>query len=332
MKFNSKKYLYILAGIAILSGAGFLLRHGSSFEVNGNPQLANISNAGSKITGIVCPSFDRRPVAVMLESDPVARPLYGISQADIVFEMPVTPGGVTRMMAVFQCGEPEEIGSIRSARQDFIPLAGGLNALYAHWGGERGALDMLNGGILNNLDAMKYEGTTFYRKTGRRQPHNGFTSLEKLLERSQKLGYGLANSFAGYSHSTDESERSIANIATNISINYVAPYDVIWKYASEDKTYERMRDGKPEKDGANGETVKASVVVVMEAKTQEINEFYNRVGVTGEGRATIYQNGVSIGGLWKKGPALSDKLSFFDARGSEIPFVPGKIWIEIVTN
>src|SRR3989344_8704314 len=154
----------------------------------GNKEIAvtNIFNGGttsensmpkSSISGISCDNFNIRPIAVMLSSDAITRPLSGLGEADIVFEMPVTPGGVTRTMAVYQCEEPKEIGSVRSAREDFIPLAASLKATYAHWGGEHDALTKLNNGILDNIDAMKYETTAFFRKKTITMPHNGFTDL-----------------------------------------------------------------------------------------------------------------------------------------------------------
>src|SRR3989344_6435938 len=66
----------------------------------------------SPITGLECERGRERPVAVMLAGDLEARPLSGVGQADIVFEMPVAPNGITRYMAVYQCEEPEEIGSV----------------------------------------------------------------------------------------------------------------------------------------------------------------------------------------------------------------------------
>ena len=69
----------------------------------------------------------------MMASDSEALP-FGIGQADMVFEMPVTESGVTRMMAVFQCTHPSEFGSIRSARED-LPYVLGLDVIYMHWEG-----------------------------------------------------------------------------------------------------------------------------------------------------------------------------------------------------
>src|SRR3989344_4899837 len=140
----------------------------------------------ASLTALSCENYSRRPVAVMMASDPIARPLSGISQADIIVEMPVTLNGITRIMAIFQCepfgnaqgGESFEIGSIRSAREDFLTFVTNFNAIYAHWGGEAGALKKLDNGILDNIDAMKYEGTVLYRKNSVPKPHNGFSTLD----------------------------------------------------------------------------------------------------------------------------------------------------------
>ena len=174
----------------------------------------------SPITGLDCPSADVRPIAVMLASDPEARPLSGISQADMVFEMPVDPTGITRFMAVFQCEKPKEICSVRSARNDFIPLAAGLDTIFAHWGGELGVLEKLDARIIDNVDAMKYEGTVFYRKAGVGPPHDGFTNLDLLTKKAQDLKYDFKNSFPGYPHQEKEPKKNLSNLIDQISVNY----------------------------------------------------------------------------------------------------------------
>ncbi|MEK7494158.1 MAG: DUF3048 domain-containing protein, partial [Patescibacteria group bacterium] len=95
------------------------------------------------LTGTMCAEGDARPFAVMLAADKVARPLYGIAQADVVVEMPALTNGITRYMGVFSCEKAGEIGSIRSARHDFLLFAKSFDAIYAHWGGSYLALDAL---------------------------------------------------------------------------------------------------------------------------------------------------------------------------------------------
>src|SRR3989344_5606412 len=158
---NVNKALLVTSVVALVFLVAFLLwwQWGSNIiGIKNEDQSA--SRRTASLTGLVCDNYAKRPIAVMMASDPIARPLSGIGQADIVVEMPVTPNGITRMMAVFQCassfdsaqGKLAEIGSIRSAREDFLPLVASFRALYAHWGGEREALNKLNNRILDNIE------------------------------------------------------------------------------------------------------------------------------------------------------------------------------------
>lgn len=286
----------------------------------------------SSLSGTSCENANNRPVALMISSDPITRPLSGFSSADMVFEMPVTPGGVTRVMAVFQCSNSGEVGSIRSAREDFIPLAAGLGAVYVHWGGEREALAKLNSHVIDNIDAMKFETKYFYRKPGTRAPHNGFTDLRMISNAVQDLGYNSNNTFSGYPRSNEKSPIYLANVEETIAVNYQPPFDVLWKYDREHNLYKRFRDNKPETDKNNGKQIETNLVIVMEAKSRFSNQDYLTVDTVGSGSAYIYQNGIKISGRWEKSEQLDSKLYFRDLDGKEIEFVPGKIWIEIITN
>jgi hypothetical protein len=262
----------------------------------------------------------------MLSSDSEARPLSGLSAADLVFEMPVTPNGITRLMAVYQCHEPKEIGSIRSSRGDFIPLVQGLNALYAHWGGERDALTLLDGGITDNVDAMKYEGTTFTRKNGIARPHNGFTTLELVRERAQKLGYTASSSIAPYPRAKAKPERNLGALVTEAGVQWPQGMDVRFAYDGTSNNYARFRGGKPEIDSLTGEQVRASVVIILTTDSRFLYDQYLSVRTTGSGVARIFQDGKRIDGRWNKA-AAEDMLTFTDSGGSAIALSPGPIWI-----
>jgi hypothetical protein len=274
-------------------------------------------------------------MAVMLASDPEARPLSGIGQADLVIEMPVTPNGVTRFMAIYQCQTPKEIGSVRSAREDFIPLASGFNAIYAHWGGEHGALAELDSHIMDNINALQFDGTIFYRKPGIKPPHNGFSNLDLLYGQAEDFGYNLSKDFSGYPHSDAVPTKNISNVATTVSPDYPPPYNVSWIYNQKTNLYSRLRGGFAEIDKNTNQPVTASVVVIMDTTSHILikGDQYIVVNTTGPGLAEIYQDGIKITGTWKKAPSrLDSKLYFYDNTGHEIKFVPGQIWIEIVTN
>lgn len=280
------------------------------------------------LTGTPCETPARRPYAVMLASDPEARPLSGIGAADMVFEMPVTPNGITRMMAVYQCGTPSEIGSIRSARSDFIPLAQGVDAILAHWGGEHDALAALDNHIIDNIDALAYEGSTFYRKENISRPHNGFTTLTLLRERADAFGYRASTSLAPYPRVSGTPTRAQDSSGSTASVSWPQRMDVRFSYDSAQRAYARWRGGEPEIDALTKRQVVAQVVILIHTDASFVRDQYIRVRTLGKGVATIWQGGRRISALWHKEQAL-DMLTFTDAAGKPIPLEPGTIWVLI---
>lgn len=334
LKFDLNKLLIITGAIVLIFVVIFVIWWNKEIVINNGISIISKNEIGkSLITGLDCSDADFRPIAVMLASDIETRPLSGISQADIVFEMPVDPTGITRFMAVFQCEKPKEIGSVRSAREDFVPLVAGLKAIYAHWGGEHGVLEKLDNHIVDNINALRYEGEIFYRKKGVRPPHNGFTNLDLLAKTAQNLKYDFKNIFSGYPHQKEKPKKNISNLIDQININYPGQYAVSWTYDSETNLYGRSRGGSAEIDKDNGQVVKTGVIIVMNTTSMFLREQYISVDVQGGGRAQVYQNGGVVMGKWKKDSArLDSKLYFYDDSGREIEFAPGKIWVEIVTE
>ncbi len=76
----------------------------------------------------------KRPLAIMIGNTSDALPQYGISSADVIYEVPVE-GSYTRLMAIFgDYSGLEKIGSVRSCRHYFIYFAKEFDAIYAHYG------------------------------------------------------------------------------------------------------------------------------------------------------------------------------------------------------
>ena len=325
----------IIGGVVLILGALiWLFNSGHSFTI-GSSSSGETVKKPSSIAGLNCETAQRRPVAVMLASDPEARPLSGIGQADAVIEMPVTPNGVTRYMAIYQCQTPKEIGSVRSAREDFVPFAAGFSTIYAHWGGEHGVLAKLDSHVTDNINALQFDGSIFYRKSGVKPPHNGFTTLDLLSQQSKKFYYSLTKDFIGYPHTDSQPAKNISNVATSLTLNYLYPDNVVWTYDQNKNLYNRARGGAPEIDKNTGLQVTASVLAVIHTTSHILvqGDQYIVVKTTGTGPADVYQNGIKITGIWQKDPArLDSKLFFYDSSGNEIKFAPGQLWIEIVTN
>ncbi len=339
MKKKKRNRLILFLALLAALAAVFLLiaKKGNILEINkggapeGSETVSSSPRPVSPISGLACENADRRPLAVMLSGDAVTRPLSGLVEADLVLNMPVITGSITRLMAVYVCNEPKEIGSIRSARDDYIPLAKSFDAIYAHWGGSHFALDLLNKGVMDNLDALISSSSVFYRKSGIAAPHNGFSSFSRLYAAAEKKGYRLQGKEIGYPHFEVGTEPK-GDQAKTLSIGFPGEFKVEYQYDPASNSYWRFRGGKKEMDRNTNSQVAAKNVVIMRAVSRQIEGQYNTVQVEGEGRAAVYRGGEEIIGAWKKA-ATSDqasKLFFYDGNGQEIKFVPGQIWIEVV--
>ena len=282
------------------------------------------------LSGRRCENNNTRPFAVMLAGDAVTRPLSGISLADVVVEMPVLEGGITRFMAVFACNEAEEIGSVRSARHDFIPLAAAFDAMYGHWGGSHFALDLLDAGVIDNFNGLTNPGNAYYRKNGIAAPHNGFTSYERLTAAAERLGY--RTSYEGPEYPHQEGEANEETNGATLSIDYGGPFRVSYIYSAQTNRYSRFRGGTPENDRDTTTQVEAAVVAVLRATSRQVEPSYNDVDVTGSGELILFQNGQVVKGRWQKADTPREsKLFLLDEDDEEIELVAGQLWLQYVS-
>lgn len=320
---SRERKIFILLFIGLILGSFFIGHFNREIQITKD----TIKEVADSVTGnnTKCQN-PMRPVAIMLSSDKEARPLAGIAQADIVFEMPVTDNGITRMMAVYYCNKPVELGSVRSARLDFIPLAQGLGAIYAHWGGEHTALEQLNSGVIDNIDGLKYEGIYYYRKKVKYgAPHNGFISFDNIEKGISKLNYKTEAQDIPYNFSNNEGSKG----AINPPSFYKGALKVDWVYDPKSNSYKRNRADIPETDATTKTTVEAKNIIAMYTTWSPIDKNYIRVRTLGSGDVVLYSNGQEIKGTWKKEKA-EDQLLFYDLDGKPMKFIPGNIWIEIL--
>ncbi len=376
---NKKREIIIgvIAIIIVVIGGYFISKTKAKkvkqIQINGKSSIQDSTprNNGpvSPISGVSCEHWDRRPVAVMQPADVQARPAAGFSQADMVIEMPVYTNSVTRLMGVYVCEIPKEIGAIRSSRHDYIALAKGLDAFFIHWGGSHFALNLLKKNIINHLDCM----TTNYCSrwdwqniSGMRKEDSGHVNRDKILEAMKNMKVNMKDTFAGYPHQK-EAPLDQRPEGGRLRVGFAKPYDVFYDYDKKTNSYLRTWGGKEDIDRNNQQRIAPKNIVVMFAKSEQITNTqdykgkglqdpwadiepiyntgvnsisgrYNNVEIgdpwydtSDSGSAHYYMNGQEKIGTWKKDKSrLDSKLYFYDNSGNEIKFVPGQIWVEIL--
>lgn len=87
---------------------------------------------------------NRRPLAIMVENSPEARPHSGLIKADVIYEA-VSEGGVTRFMPIYLCAAAAAdviVAPVRSVRSYFIDWASEYaDPLFGHVGGANCSAD-----------------------------------------------------------------------------------------------------------------------------------------------------------------------------------------------
>lgn len=288
-----------------------------------------ISGTVSGLSGVTCEHANRRPIGVMVAGDPINRPISGFSKADMVWELPVLVSNVTRLMTVYQCGEPTEIGSVRSARHNYLFLIEGLDGIIAHWGGSYHALNRVAAGEFQTLNALVNPNNAFFRKSNLPAPYNGFTNYSNLWDTLQKLGYRTTTNFAGYNFK-DDAAASDRPAGGTLTIAWPGAFRVSWEYDAATNRYVRYWAGVKQVDPENNQVVAPSTVVIMNAynKSMEGPGGYNDVGMEGTGKLAVYQDGKVITGTWTKN-ALNkkDPVHFLNDQGQPIVFTRGQVWV-----
>ena len=331
------------------------------------PQAIQNEGPVNPITGKACDNWDRRLVAIMQPSDLQARPAAGFSEADMIFEMPAYTSSVTRLMGVYGCTIPKEIGAIRSSRHDYIALAKGINAFFIHWGGSHFALDLLKQNVIDHIDCMNTNYCARWTPTGKmRMEDTGYITGENVLTAMKNLSVDMKDKFVGYPHQA-EALLDQRPESGHLRVAFAKPFDVEYDYDKNSNTYLRNWDGETDVDRNNQQRLAPKNIVVMFARSEQITNTqdytgkglrspwenveeikntgvesisgrYNNVEIgdpwydeSDSGEAYYYMNGKQYHGNWKKDKSsLDSKLFFYGDDGKEIPFVPGQIWVEIL--
>ena len=361
----SKRSKVIIAIIAVLV-AGYFIFGGKAtpkpIQLNNNNQSLPTESTGpansgnvSPISGLPCDNWNRRPLAIMQPGDVTARPAAGFSEADMVIEMPVITSSITRLMAVYVCNTPAEVGSMRSARHDFIDLAKGLGAIFVSWGRSEShsgtdpvglAKGILDRGEIENINCNGDAGKSAnacsvnpcFRKDGMaRGVDSGYSHPAALLTCAKEFGYSLENTFSGYRHTTEAPLESRPQ-GGHLRVAFAGPFATEYDYDRASNTYLRTWGNVADTDRNTKARIAPKNVIVLIAQSNQVEGQYNNVELgdpwydqTDNGEAFYYMNGQQTRGTWKKDKSnIASKLTFFDETGKEVNFVPGQMWVEVL--
>ncbi|MFZ5364429.1 MAG: DUF3048 domain-containing protein [Patescibacteria group bacterium] len=325
--------LVAIGGYLLLSRTSFLdfFSRNSGAEKNEKSEEATFPGVRRLVDGIEVEDETKinPPLfAVQVENMIDARPLSGISRANLVYET-LAEAGITRLLVFFtaDAGTPE-IGPVRSARPYFVDWVEEFGALYAHSGGSPEALRLIPQYDILDLNEFA-NGRFFWRSKKRYAPHNLYTSTGLLAE-AFEAKEGEVKNFTPWQFKDEVPDESRPEEEKRVKIYFsTKTYEAGWQYNRETNDYLRYQSGLIQQD-RDGSEVRAKNIVVQFAKMVVLDEVGRKdIDTIGNGEAIIFQDGIQIDGVWEKF-ARGERTKFYDSNGVEIKFNPGVTWVEVV--
>lgn len=283
-------------------------------------------------------AIGKRPVAVMVNNIAAALPQYGISAADIIFELPVE-GNQTRLMAMYgDYTQVPKICAVRSCRYYYPAIAKGFDAYYIHWGQDDSIIGYLNSLNMNRFNGLDNTGGLFGRDSSRLSAgysleHTGYFDGTRIVESINSLGMRsdlleskqeAAFNFCEYGDAVTPTGEA----CSKAKINFGAQSATL-TYDADSNLYYKKHNNNAHKDGKTGEQLAFTNVFVLETSISTRDEVgHKSINWQGSSSATGYyiSNGVIQKIHWSQKDE-SSYLKFYIESGEELVINRGKSYI-----
>jgi hypothetical protein len=257
-----------------------------------------------------------RPIAVILDN------ASGLAQASWIAEMPVE-GGVTRLMAFYDAGQPARVGPVRSARDYLVEVAGRSDAVLVHVGGSPGAMIALSQGIAPSLDAFT-SGELFERAADRSAPYDLYSAGSSLREAIGTLRIDANRLLTGF---RPVDPRATAQPASGVEIDWSGAYGSGFRYLPAQDRYRWIRNGD-DAVTADGTAVQVEAVLIARVEARPIpGDTAGRLYVpVNGGEAWLLWRGTVQRGVW----SVDGGLRFRDEEGRQVALETLVTWAAFV--
>ncbi|HVM35798.1 MAG TPA: DUF3048 domain-containing protein [Actinomycetota bacterium] len=274
----------------------------------------------------------RPAVAVKIENNPVAYPLSGLEEAEVVYEE-LVEGGQTRFMAIYHCSDSSKAGPVRSSRQVDPAIMMPITRILAAAGGNDIVRDFLDdaGVVLIDEDSAG-EAMQRIPRTGISLEHTlyGDTKLLRKLGAKEYRSPPPEDTFL-FGELPAKSRR-----ARTVSVEFSPEVTVDYEWAQ--GKWLRSDRGAP-LTSESGQQIGVDNLIIEEHTVVNSRKIVDVAGnpsieiidVTGSGRALVFRDGRVIKAMWtRENP--KDRVVYRTKDGDEIALKPGTTWVELVPN
>lgn len=293
---------------------------------------------------------DQRPIAVMVDNEKTALPHYGLTEADVVYEImnSTLNDRITRFMVLVKDWESiTQLGSIRSVRPTNFMLAAEWNAVLCHDGGPffidtwvaKDYTNNFSGGFarFSNGKATEFTEYITYDKYTNSNKGKTYDGLKQRFANSKyTTTYNQYYEGPHFQFAADEqtfSDRSDADTATVVELPFPHNKSTL-KYNESTGTYDYYEYGAAHLDPLHDSAQLTFKNVILQNTTfSELGEGYLIYNAIDSGRDGYYiTNGQAIEVTWTKS-GESDITVYYDKKtGKEIELNTGKTYISLIPS
>ena len=282
---------------------------------------------------------NQRPIAVMVDNEKTALPHYGLTEADVVYEImnSTANGRITRLMAIVKdWGKIQQFGSIRSARPTNFMLAAEWNAVLCHDGGPFYIDDYLKKSYTNN-----FSGTFGRVDNGKSREYTEYILEGDLDKNFSNSNYSTeynehyeGEHFVFSDEEIDLSGKSGSIDATEVKLPFPHNSSTL-KYNEETGTYDYYEYGNAHVDPQHNNAVLTfENVILQDCSFSQLDENgYMIYNVIGSGDNGYYlTNGKAVPISWIKSGEADITLFLDQETGEQIEMNTGKTYIALVPS
>ena len=265
-------------------------------------------------------------LAVKIDNLAAARPQTGLTEANIVYMLPVE-GGLSRILAVFSSHFPPVIGPVRSAREDDLELLAQFGRpAFAYSGAQPELLPVVEKAKIVDLYAGVVGG--YFRDPDRFAPHNLYAHTSQLLagatgaSKAHDIGFRFGPAPPG------------GHPAASFSVSYPAA-SFTFRWSGRDGRWLVWMDGAPARATEGGQL--SAPTVVIQYTTIRTSHF-REAGIrppyaesTGTGTGLVLRGGQAYAIRWSR-PDANGGTTFTTAAGQPMTFARGQVWIVLAAT
>ena len=284
---------------------------------------------------IIDMNSDTRPYAIMINCKSEALPQAGLQDAYMVYEETVE-GGITRMIAFFKDKNMSKVGSVRSARLQYLPFVFEHDAIYVHAGGAIEATNRINNEGINHIDVDGQYGVRDKELAKTRAwEHTLFTNSDLLTKAVKNAGYRTTTSqkpLLKYQAKEVDLSKYETKLANNVSIKYSYYRTSNYEYDSEKKVYLRSMNNTKNVDLVTGKQYEVKNILIYGVNYNVITIRgigYQDPQIYGKGEGYYVTNGVALPITWEKSGEKSQTVYKVKETGEELTVNDGNTYVQI---